>query len=236
MAVPSEKTIIAALDDFEQGDDIDEILARYPEMNQELRPLLETAAGLSGFQMTPSSEARAASRHRFLAEAQRLRRRKRPENAPPIWRRVLYAFTSLAVLLLLLGILFVPPADDAIPGDLLYPVKRSAESARLFMAPQAEKEALLQTLEQERNREVYKMLDAGRDGRAGYVGIVRVIGPEYWEIGHITARIVESTEIDGDAQVGARVEAHCLIKDGQVTAESLTILEPPDTLAPPQDG
>lgn len=236
MEGPLEDIIIAALDDLDQGHGVDEILSRYPQMREELRPILETAARLSALTVRPSPEARNASRRRFLSQAERLRQNGPAGNAPPPWRRFVYAFASFAVFLALLGVILIPPSGDAIPGDILYPVKRSAESVQLYLAPDEEKASLLETYENERNREVYEMLEIGRDGRAGYVGIVKAIGPDRWEIGRITAHIDEFTEINGDPQVGARVEAHCLIKDGQVTAESLTVLEPPAEIGPAQDS
>ena len=230
-----EKLITAALDDLEQGHAPEDILARYSQARDELRPIIEVASGLAGLPARPSSNARQASRRRFLDEAERLRQGGRSTNGPQIWRRLTYAFGSVALLLALLGVILIPPADEAIPGDILYPVKRSAESLQLLLAPAAEKDDLRASYDQERNREVYQMLDIGRDGRAGYVGVIEEISPDSWEIGHITARITGATKIVGEPEVGARVEAHCLIKDGAVIAESLTILEPPSEIGPPGD-
>lgn len=231
-----ENIITAALDDLEHGHDIAEILSRYPQAREELRPILETATGLSSLAAGPSPRAQQASRARFLAEAERLRQREHAQDDLPPWRRLFYSFGSVALFLALLAAIIIPPSGDAIPGDLLYPVKRSAESVQLFFAPQEEKEALIESYEEERNREVYEMLDIGRDGRAGYVGVVKTITPETWEIGHITATITDATEISGDPQVGALVEAHCLLEDGQVFAESLQVLEPPAEIGPRQDS
>lgn len=235
MEGPLQDTITAALDDLEQGNPLEDILARYPQASDELRPILEIASGLSDLPARPSQTAREASRRRFLEEAKHLRQGGEHTDAPPIWRRFMYSFASVALLLALLGVILIPPADEAIPGDILYPVKRGAESLQLILAPDAEKEALRETYERERNHEVYEMLEIGRDGRAGYIGVVKSISPENWEIGNITARINPSTEINGEPEVGARVEAHCLIEDREVIAESLTILEPPSEIGPPGD-
>lgn len=229
-----ENIITAALDDLEQGYDIDEILSRYPQAREQLRPILETAADLSTLAPRPSPRAQRASRARFLAEAERLRQREQAHDRLPPWRRLFYSFGSVALVFALLAVIIIPPSGDAIPGDLLYPIKRSAESVQLFIATQEEEDALRESYEQERNREVYEMLEIGRDGKAGYVGVVKAVTPDYWEIGHITAYLTDDTEISGDPQVGARVEAHCLLEDGQVFAESLQILEPPVEIGPPQ--
>lgn len=236
MEGPPENIITAALDDLDQGHKLEEILARYPQVSEDLRPILEIASGLSELPARPSQKAREASRRRFLDEAKRLRQNGGRQGALPVWRRFMYAFGSVALLLALLGVILIPPADEAIPGDILYPVKRGAESLQLILAPDAEKEALRETYERERNHEVYEMLELGRDGRAGYVGVVKSISPESWEIGNITARITPSTEISGEPEVGARVEAHCRIENREVIAESLTILEPPSEIGPPGDA
>ena len=227
-----EDAVIAALNDLEQGHTIEEILDRYPQHEAELRPILETATGLSGLQSAPSNEARRASRQRLLAEAQRLRVGSHRENSRPRWQQFFYSFASFALVLVLLGAIVIPAADDAIPGDILYPVKRSAESVQLFLAPAHEKEELLAEFVEERNHEVYEMVELGRDGEAGYVGIIKAIGPDYWEIGRITANIDDSTVITGEPEVGARVEAHCLVRDGEVIAESLTVLESAQEMRP----
>lgn len=227
-----EDIIITALEEMEQGQPIEEILERYPQYAGDLRPILETTTGLGQLVTAPSAKAQQTSRDSFLAEAQHLRQSSQSQKAMPPWRRFFYSFASLAILVVLLGIIVVPPAADAIPGDILYPVKRSAESAQLFLAPASEKEALRADFEQERNYEVYEMLEVGRDGRAGYVGVIKAIDDDAWEIGRITALINDETVIIGDPEVGARVEAHCLVEDGQVIAESLVILEPSPEISP----
>lgn len=227
-----DEIIIAALEEMDQGQSIEKILARYAQHADELRPILETATDLHEVTAAPSSSARQASRQRFLAEAQRLRESAAVERPTTPWRRFFYSFASFAIFLVLLGVIIIPPSADAIPGDILYPVKRSAESVQLFLAPENERQALEEAFEEERNHEIYEMLDVGRDGRAGYVGIIEEINEDAWEIGHITALITEDTVITGTPEVGARVQAHCLVKDGQVIAQSLVILKPPDTMAP----
>lgn len=227
-----EDIIITALEEMEQGQRIEEILERYPQHAEELRPILETTAGLGSLAMAPSAEAQQFSRQRFLGEAQRIRQSTHEKPPMPRWRRLFTSFASLAIFVILLGVIIIPPAGDAIPGDILYPVKRSAESVQLFLAPAAEKDELRVEFEQERNYEVYEMLEVGRDGRAGYVGVVKAINDDFWEIGRITALVNDETVISGNPEVGARVEAHCLVEDGQVIAESLVIIEPPPEIGP----
>ncbi|HZD10337.1 MAG TPA: DUF5667 domain-containing protein [Candidatus Binatia bacterium] len=233
--VLEEEIIESALEQLELGLGVEDILEHYPGQEAELRAILETAAGLSDLPPLPSAGAQETSRRRLLAEAKRLREASRPEQNLSPWRRFYYSIASVAVFLFLLGVIVIPPSRDAIPGDILYPVKRSEESLQLYLATAEEKEMLREEYEEERNHEVYEMIEIGRDGRAGYVGILEGMAPDRWEIGHITALIDDATVINGDPEVGARIQAHCYIKDGRVIAESLTVLEPPVTIGPPQD-
>lgn len=227
-----EDLIIMALDELEQGHAIETILERHSSEADVLRPILETAAQLGADRPQPASEAREASRSRFLAEAQRMRSAGERRAQMPRWRRMAYAVASFAIFLFLMGIVVTPLATDAIPGDILYPVKRGVEQGQLWLAAPDERDALRADFERERNREVYRMLDVGRDGRAGYVGVLSAMNGNVWEIGRITAQITGDTEITGTPEVGARVEAHCLVQDGTVYVESLTVLEPAATIGP----
>ena len=128
-----ENVIVAALDELEQGYTVEEILERYPQKRAELRPILETASGLTALKATPSPEARNASRSEFLTEAARLREASGPKRSVPTWRRFFYSFASFALFLMLIGVIVIPPSSEAIPGDLLYPVKRSVEVAQLIL-------------------------------------------------------------------------------------------------------
>lgn len=227
-----EDLIIMALDELEQGHDIEAILDRHPREAGVLRPILETAAGLAADRPHPAREAREASRSRFLAEGQRMRSAAERRRQLPRWRRMAYAVASFALFLFLMGIVVTPLATEAIPGDILYPVKRGMEQGQLWLAAPDERDALRSDFERERNREVYRMLEVGRDGQAGYVGVLSAMDDNVWEIGRITAQITADSEITGTPEVGARVEAHCLVQDGTVYVESLTVLEPAATIGP----
>lgn len=228
-----ENSIIDALDELESGESVDHILLRRPAQAADLRPILETAAQLSDLPPAPSAEAQSASRRALLHRAQQLRDEASPSRPWSSLPRFIFSFVSVLVVILIGGAALLPTSANAIPGDALYPLKRAGESMRLLLAPQSEKGQLRLQFEEERNSEVYKMLKTGRNGRAGYTGEIVALAPETWEIGHITVHLTEKTRIKGEPEVGARVEAHCLVQDGQVYAESLEILKlAPDTTAP----
>ncbi len=219
-----EDLIIQALEKMEQGQPVAAILQRYPQSAEALYPILEAATLLDAQRPAPTEAARQASRRQMLAAAQQLRQ---PRSRPaPRRLRIVFAAVSLALLLFLVAVVAGPAAADAIPGDLLYPLKRGVERVELLLAPATQRDALLEQIEHERNREVYTMLEVGRDGRAGYVGTLTAMDGPVWEIGRITARITDDTVIHGVPELGARVEAHCLVRDRQVVVESLLVLAP----------
>lgn len=222
-----EDKVIEALDAYEDGESVERILSRYPARTPALRPILEVAAGLGQAPPTPSPAAKSESRRRLLERAEDLRAAE--QHSPreiPLWRRFLVSLASAAATLILIGTLAVLLSPETIPGDALYPLKRTVEDARLYLAPAGEKNDLRQQFEKERNSEVYRMLQAGRDGRAGYAGELKAHHFHVWEIGNITVHIMDETVIEGRPVVGARVEAHCRIEDGRVFAESLRVLPP----------
>lgn len=215
-----EETLVEALEALENGDRVEEVLGRYPEHAADLRHVLETTALLVQLPPSPSPQAREASRKAFLQHGQELRQQKKQGNARPL-RRFFLSFASLALVVILVGLF---AAQYAIPGDPLYGFKRSVENVRLSVASPAQQQQLRRAFEEERNHEVYRMIDRGRDGVAGYKGIVAEIGDEQWELGNITINITDETVIQGTPKEGDWVEAHCRIEDGQVYAESLVVV------------
>ena len=73
----TEKILIEALDLLEAGESAERILARYPEHEAEIRPILQTATAVAQLSYTPSITARRTGRLAMLAQADRLRRRPR---------------------------------------------------------------------------------------------------------------------------------------------------------------
>ena len=57
------------LDRISRGETLDGCLARFPSLDKELRPLLETASGLDVCNFQPAFERRSAARRRFIAAA-----------------------------------------------------------------------------------------------------------------------------------------------------------------------
>lgn len=112
-----------------------------PGQAEELAPLLELAAvlGRDGARADgPSADFRAALSRR-LAEAPDPRSVRRSRGAPffslrRLWRSTAFMATAAATVILCLGAGVTYASASALPGEWLYPVKRSVESVRLAVS------------------------------------------------------------------------------------------------------
>lgn len=142
--MPKDKLVAEVLDRclqrVQQVDStLDECLGKYPDLADELRPLL-LAAAQAREQLAPAGPARpfgSSSRARVLdLTRSRLKQRR---HAPPrrrlIWRPA-HALSTLLLILALLGsgVGVAYASNDALPGDSLYGVKRGMEQAALAIS------------------------------------------------------------------------------------------------------
>jgi Domain of unknown function (DUF5667)/Calx-beta domain len=131
---------------------VDSALARYPERAEELRPLLEAASWLQmrSKAVNPSPDFVTKSRRRLEARLERekavgLSRAPRSEG-PGLWSALVHLFSQKSfvyrfAIVTIFVFLFVVTtssvagaAQQAIPGDRLYPVKTSLERVNLALA------------------------------------------------------------------------------------------------------
>ncbi len=119
-----ESLLQESLDLLEQGESVEEILAKYPEAFAELRPFLQTAVQVASLASQPTVAAKRKSQQAFLAHAKGL---KVTPIRPSAWyrlRQILLPLVSLAVVLILFATTAVTVSGSDIPGDAFYPVKR----------------------------------------------------------------------------------------------------------------
>ena len=164
------------LKEIENGADVDTVLFRYSEFAEELRPILETSMQAKMLAAAdPSPDVVRRSRANVMQQAARMREEQlRPSRR--LWSVPLRrAVVSLAVI----GALFmtstglVQAASTTLPGDNLYPVKRTWEDVRvIFTFDTQAREALEVAHENERLDELNDLFTEGRSANVDFAGTV----------------------------------------------------------------
>jgi hypothetical protein len=235
----SEAVLHECLALLEQGEAIEQIITRYPELAAEIRPFLETTAQLATLVPQPSLAAKQSSQKAFLAHAAGL---KVTPVRPSAWyrlRQALLPLVSLAVVLILFAITAVSVSASAIPGDALYSVKRLVETVRLNQTsdPTAAA-ALIEQYRQERIREVQTLLRTRRSAEVTFVGEVEAIQPEMWTVAAIPVTLNAQTSVEGQQQVGETARVNGRTAGGVLLANTIEILTnaatPPDPTVTPE--
>jgi hypothetical protein len=219
-----------SLQALEQGQDLDSILARYPDLARELRPILEASllARTSGGAPVPSDVQRRG-RARLLQRAAELRETRSPK------RRVLIPFfPRLAITLGIVGALalsstgLVNASGSALPGDQLYPVKRTWEDVRLLLVFNSQERDLLESqYEQERIDEIDELLTKGRTASIIFSGLVAKQQDGRWLVSGIPVEVTASTRLPADGiPDGAPVMVTGMTRsDGAVEAQEIQLLQ-----------
>jgi hypothetical protein len=128
----------------------------------------------------------------------------------------------------------VRAASTTIPGDNLYPVKRTWEDVLLlFTFNLQQRDALEVEHENERLQELHELFAEGRDADVDFAGLIMSQNGNKWIVSGIPVTISAQTEIrDQDIVTGSavRVEGHTQ-SDGAVLADEIKLL-PPDAKLP----
>lgn len=228
-----EAALIDCLDALEQGQPIDQVLARYPELASELRPMLETAVTLPQLNVQPSLSAQHRSRDAFLSQAAAQKEVKTVRPSP--WfnlRRILMPIASLALVVILFAAGLGPLSAGALPGDALYEVKLLVENARsAFAANPAADAALAEQFNQRRIQEIGALLAQNRTADVAFTGEIEAIQPGSWIISGLTTEITGGTQIfGGDPLVGQMARVNGRTENGRLSATTITLL--PTNLPP----
>jgi hypothetical protein len=229
-----ELTLIECLDALEQGESIDQILARYPDLADELRPMLETAVALPHLNVQPSLAAQRRSRDSFLAQAAAQKETKMAR--PSLWlnlRRRLMPFATLAVILILFAAGIGPLSANALPGDTLYGAKILVENVRSALTINTSSEAALnEQFNQRRIQEIQQLLAQNRTADVAFTGEIEAVGDGTWQISGLTVEVGSETQIVGGVpQIGQMALVNGRAHDGRLTATNITLL-PTSELVP----
>ena len=224
------------LQELEQGRDLNSVLARYPKLTKQLRPMLEASlrARIPDERTIPGDIHRRG-RARLLQHAAGMREAKRAR------RRVIPMFSRWAITFGVAGALFisstglVSASSGTLPGDQLYPVKRTWEDVRLLFVfnPQG-RDVLTSEYEQERLNEIDELLMRGRSATIIFSGLVTDQQNGQWMISGIPVMVSGVTRLPANAiSNGVPVTVLGTTRsDGTVDAQEIRLLQPGVSLPP----
>jgi hypothetical protein len=220
----------ACLDALQRGAEVESCLARYPELADQLRPLLAAAVdarALAGGGVP--AEAAKRGKARLLNAAAEMRERGAPRATRGFRRSFVLTLSTVTAAIVLVILLssagLVYASSSSLPGDALYPVKLSWEGLQLQLAGSQSREALQNHFEQERVTEVDKLLQRGRSEQVEFIGAVTALLPDRIVASDITVFLTDQTEVEGQLAVGALVQVKGITQtDSTVIARNIRVL------------
>lgn len=220
---------------LENGETLDSALARFPALAADLRPMLEASLHARTLGGSPPSDAvQRRGRARLLQRAAEMRESKRAPR-----RTWLFNFRPLAIALMLVifflsGTGLVNASTTSLPGDNLYPVKRTWEDMRLLFAfGEGERENLELEYEDERQEEISELLAEGRTEPISFSGYVTAQSDGQWKVSGISVLITAQTALPAEpVNVGSVVTVFGVTtSNGTVDAQRVNLV-PPGTPIP----
>ncbi|MBC7235157.1 MAG: hypothetical protein H5T69_04905 [Chloroflexi bacterium] len=233
-----ENVLDESMELLRQGASLEECLQRFPAHRQELEPLLRIYARMreDWAKLQPAEDRLRRVRARFMGEAVK---RREAQRARPWWARWFVGLPRLApsgglvkgLLVDLLALLFLAillygvntAAAESLPGDLLYPVKRTSERVTLLMTFDEQKRQDREAqFEKRRVEEVKIVLELGRVVEVDFKGVVEEIRGQGQAIvvEGISVRLPEGSQppaIGSKVQIDGQTEP----EQDQVTAKAV---------------
>jgi hypothetical protein len=211
---------------MQHGEPLEYVLASYPELAAELRPLLETAVQARSARRESLAQATLAKhRSQGLALAADLRR------GDKFWltqrRSLRPAVRILAVIAILVmssnGLLVA--SAHSIPGDPLYALKLKVESTQLQLASgPAERQILEQTFSERRMDETRSLITIHRIATVEFSGVVSSQSDGEWLVSGIPVVISARTNMDEGIEIGEDIDVQgSTDATGNVDAARLTL-------------
>lgn len=189
-----------------KGEDLETILADYPQQAAELRPLLIAAlkASRSGVPLRIPASAQIDSRTRFLVEAQR--RQTKPVGFLP--RLKLSGALAAITFIVFVGIFGTGLASaETVPGETLYPVKRVVEKAQLALTTnQSTRLNLEEEFDRRRIAEAEELEKEGRTEPVTVAGPLEELADQTWSVGGVKLKLSRDQEELARTLVGSYIE------------------------------
>jgi hypothetical protein len=230
------------LQEIENGAEIEAVLLRYPEYADELRPILEASLGAKKMSApSPSADVVRKNRAKVLQRAAEMREAKVKPVVRVNWIVSLRRLASTLVILILVfvsGTSLVGAASTSLPGDNLYPVKRSWENLQLLFTFNARLRTALEVEhENERIEELRELFADGRSAEVTFNGLVTRQTDTGWLVAGIPVVISPQTDLPAQpVQVNSAVRVQGLTQtDGSVLAQTIRLLPPGEGLPDVED-
>lgn len=225
-------TLQVCLEALEAGADPDFVAHRFPEMENDLLPLLETSRR-ARMLARPDVPAIVLRRNRARV-MQRAAGMRAQASSSKVKRAVLLLprlALSLAIWVLFLtsGTGLVRASGGALPGDNLYPVKRTWEDVRLLLVFQPERrEALENEFERERLHEIDELLAEGRHETIAFTGVVTEQSGNLWVVSGVPVQITAESRLPGlPVTVGTSIKLQGRTNArGFIEADFIEVLKP----------
>lgn len=217
------------LQEIENGADVDTVLFRYPEHAEELRPILGASvqAGMLAAP-DPSAEVMHRGRAKILQRAAQLREAQ-SQPSHRFWtvslRRALVSLAVIAVFFISSTSL-VRAASTTLPGDNLYPVKRTWEDVLVLLTFNIQaRQALQVEHENERLNELSELLAEKRSAKVEFAGTVMSQDGDLWLVSKVLVQVSSQTELQAPVKVGDAVRVEGFTQaDGTVLAKEIKVL------------
>ena len=228
------------------GIPLETVLNQAGDDAEALRPLLKIAQDTGNLQTAIPIPLPNASLQKLLAHGQVLAAIPPAQPGPltrlgdtlKSWGRpmMLFSFrsavlTTFIIVAFLLGSLFggglTFAAQDSLPGEQIYPLKRLGETVRLSLTWNAiNREKLQDTYNQRRLYETELLLKQGRKAQIGLTGSVEAINGNVLSLNGLIIQISPDTIINGNLVTGARVQIKAITRPPNVLiAITLTVVE-----------
>jgi hypothetical protein len=210
------------------GDSLEAALSMYPHLAAQLRPLLETAAlARPAVRENLPLTVLARQRARGMALAAGLRQESNRRSIfRNTWRPALTVLSVIAILVMSSNGLFTASAQS-LPGDTLYPLKRSVESTQLKLVSDPVKhQDLEREFDERRVEEARELITDKRVEGVEFTGLVSSQSENEWLVSGIHVVITSQTKMEAVILVGDMIEVHGATNaSGGVDASLLTLVE-----------
>jgi hypothetical protein len=219
------------LREIERGASIETALLRYPDLADELRPILEASVDAANIAVPlPSETVIQRNRAKVLQRAAQIREAK-AKSTQRIWfvsLRRLAVMLAVLIVLSVSGTGLVRASSATVPGDNLYPVKRTWEDVLVaFTFNVQQRDALEVEHENERLQELQDLFAEGRSAKVDFNGSIKSQNGNLWVVSNISVMISDQTELRGQGiSVGSavRVKGTTQGNNNVVLAERIELL------------